>query len=306
MFDFTLVTYKDLPDLDPDDELLKWALLARGMSVQAAVWNDPTVDWKKSGICVVRSTWDYHCAHDEFVEWMNRVDSLSTLMNPFKMMKWNSRKTYLKDLANKGIPIVPTVFLEPGENRPSVQDILDEFGWSEGVLKPTVGLATSGVRRVSSPSADPEGDELHVTELLASGTTLLQEFMSEVHGSGERALVFIGGEYTHCVKKAAFQKLAVAGHAGERISTVEPDELEIARLVLSTLDTVPLYARVDLIRDSKGLPALMELELIEPSLFLTMNIPAAERFAGVLCAFRAELLLTDSAPTGIHRIPSLG
>lgn len=291
MFDFTLVTYLGLPNLDPDDELVRLALVSRGHSVQVAVWNDPRVDWSQSGICVVRSTWDYHENLDAFVKWMTRVDQVTTLVNPLEMMLWNTRKTYLRELQSKGVRIVPTVFLDAEKNRPSVHSVLQERGWSEGIVKPSVGLATFGVRKIACHSPAPDLDEAHVNALLRNGPVLVQQFMDAVHSSGEKSLSFVRGRFTHCIKKTPFQKLAIAGHAGEQLGTVTSDELSLAHQALSTLNTVPLYARVDVIRDNENQPALMELELIEPSLFLSMNPAAATDFADALCEFQEQRLV---------------
>lgn len=294
MYDFTFVTYSELPNLDPDDVLVRKELEKRGMRVRAAIWNDADVDWSISGICVVRSTWDYHVQPEKFVQWMCRVNALTTLLNPLDLMVWNCRKTYLRDLQSKGVAIVPTEFVDKGE-RPALAAILERRGWAEAIVKPMVGLATFGVRKVVLHSFEADADQAHFENLLSKGTVLVQEYMPAVKTSGEKALSFMNGQFSHCVRKSAFQKLAVAGKAGEEPAIAAEDELEAARKILATLNTVPAYARVDLVRDSAGVPALMELELIEPSLFVAMDSKAPVFFAEALCDIRTKLMA--SAPT---------
>lgn len=295
MYDFTLVTYDALPELDPDDRLLYDALTDRGHRVRIAIWNEPVVDWSLSGICVVRSTWDYHLDPAAFIAWLHKVNAVTTLVNPLDLMVWNSHKTYLRDLQTAGVTIVPTVFLDRDATAPgstSVDTILEANGWTEGIIKPSIGLATSGVRRVARGEGvcqgGDSGADSHLNGLLNRGTVLVQEFMPAVFGRGERSLSFVNGEFTHCVKKAAFQKLAKAGHAGEEFAVAEPDELQAAKFILSTLKCTPLYARVDLVRNTDDVPALMELELIEPSLFMSFFPECAERFANALCQVRHQ------------------
>lgn len=295
MYDFTFVTYSELPNLDPDDVLVRKELEKRGMRVQAAIWNDEDVDWSKSGICVVRSTWDYHLQPEKFVQWMCRVNALTTLLNPLELMVWNCRKTYLRDLQSKGVSIVPTEFADKVEHPESLAAMLERRGWPEAIVKPMVGLATFGVRKVSLHSSEAAADQAHFENLLSKGTVLVQQYMPAVKTSGEKALSFVNGQFSHCVRKSAFQKLAVAGKAGEEPAIAAEDELAAARKILATLNTVPAYARVDLVRDPAGVPALMELELIEPSLFVSMDSKAPAFFAEALCDIRTKLMAP--APT---------
>ncbi|MBY0546410.1 MAG: hypothetical protein K2W95_03915 [Candidatus Obscuribacterales bacterium] len=289
MYDFTFVTYSELPNLDPDDVLVRNELEKRGMRVRAAIWNDAGVDWSVSGICVVRSTWDYHVQPELFVQWMCRVNALTNLLNPLDLMVWNCRKTYLRDLRDKGVSIVPTEFVDKGESPESLVAILERRGWSEAIVKPMIGLATFGVRKVSLHSSEAE-DQEHFENLLRKGTVLVQEYMPAVKTSGEKAFAFVNGQFSHCVRKSAFQKLAVAGKAGEEPAVAAEDELSTARKILATLNTVPAYARVDLVRDPQGAPVLMELELIEPSLFVAMDSKAPAFFAEALCDIRTKLI----------------
>ena len=287
----SLITYKGLAKLDPDDQLLKAALERRGCKVQGLVWDDEEVDWEKAGVCVLRSTWDYHCNYDKFCSWLFRLSQHTSVINPADLVLWNSKKTYLRDLAAAGLPVIPTVFIDSG-NRSSLEKLLVERGWTEAVIKPVVGLATAGVKRIDSSKTGIEQGEAQISKLLELGEVMLQEYLPSVEGYGERALSFIDGQYSHCVRKSAFQQLAVAGRAGETAVEASDLEIDIAERIISHLDEPPLYARVDLVTDKNNDPLLMELELVEPSLFLQTKPEAAEFFAEALLN-RASLLVAN-------------
>lgn len=280
--DFTFVTYAGLPELDPDDRLAADALAQRGIQVEAAVWNDPAVDWSSSGICIVRSTWDYHLARDAFLNWAARVTALTELWNPLEMLEWNSHKRYIADLGERGAPVVETVWLEQGKPA-DVTAVMRQHGWSRAVVKPAVGLATRGVMRVDA-SENLEAAQRHVDGLLAVHDVMVQPFIDSVETDGETALVFIDGAYSHAVKKTAFQPLAPAGEAGETYAEADADEIAVAQEAMELVNGRALYGRVDLVRGAGGAPLVIELELVEPSLFMSLYPPAAERFADALIA----------------------
>jgi glutathione synthase/RimK-type ligase-like ATP-grasp enzyme len=277
MTDFTFVTYHGLPDLDPDDALAANELRARGFSVAVAVWNDTRVRWDRAGICVLRSTWDYHLDVDAFVSWATSVAAVTMLVNPLPLIRWNVRKTYLTELEQRGIPTVPTHWLPQG-TRVDLRRLLAESGWPAAVVKPVVGLATYGVEVVDGS----EAGQLHLNRLLGRGDAMVQPYVSSVRDRGERALVFLDGSFSHAVRKTAFQVLAPAGLAGETPCEATCQEIDLAKRALSVVPGSPLYARVDLVADDAARPLVLEMELVEPSLFLGMHGPAAARFAQAL------------------------
>jgi len=278
--DFTFVTYDGLPDLDPDDRLAVDALAKRGLNAVPAVWNDPAVDWSRAGTCIIRSTWDYHLDHAGFLAWAERVAAVAALWNPPHIVRWNSNKRYLEEIERRGAPIVSTAWLRAGQPV-DITAFLHERGWERAVIKPVVGLATRNVMMVE-PSADGLARaQAHADMLLAEQDVMVQPFLESVERYGERALVFIDGEYSHAARKIAFQPLAVAGEAGETPVVAEPDEIAVAKLVAGMVEGA-LYGRVDLVRDEAGKPIIIEFELVEPSLFLSLHPPAAERFADAL------------------------
>lgn len=280
MPDFTFVTYDGLSNLDPDDRLAVDALAKRGLQAVPAVWNDPSVDWSRAGICVIRSTWDYHLDYAGFLAWADRVAAVAPLWNPPHIVRWNSNKRYLEEIERRGAPIVPTAWLRAGE-RVDIGAFLRDRGWERAVIKPVVGLATRNVMMVESSADGLARAQAHADTLLAEQDVMVQPFLESVERYGERALVFIDGEYSHAARKIAFQPLAVAGEAGETPVVAEPDEIAIAKNVAAMVEGA-LYGRVDLVRDAGGEPIVIEFELVEPSLFLSLHPPAADRFAGAL------------------------
>lgn len=280
MPDFTFVTYADLPGLDPDDRLAVVELEKRGAEVAAQVWTDPAVDWSRAGTVVVRSTWDYHLHYDAFLSWIDRVSTVVSMWNPAELLRRNSVKTYMRDLETQGVPVVPTQWIEAG-GRCDLTRLMRDRGWDKAVIKPVVGLATTGVRMFA---AGDTGAQEHLDTLLTGGGAMVQPFMSSVSSYGERALVHIGGAYSHAASKVAFQPLANAGDAGEKPVIATAAERQAADLAISTLKTPWLYARVDVVPDDAGRPLVMEFELIEPTLFLSLDAGAPRRFAEALLA----------------------
>lgn len=275
-----IATCRPLPEPDPDEEPLLAALEARGVRARMAGWNDPAEDWDAPVATVVRSTWDYLHELDAFLAWIERAARAAPLWNPPGILRGNVHKFYLRELAGGGFPIVPTAFLERGA-RVRLADVLAEHGWGDVVVKPAVSAASFGTLRVRASAAGERArGEAHLAQLLAERDVLVQRYAPAVETSGERALVWIDGELTHSVRKHP----RFTGQ-DERVSdALEPaeDERALALALLEPFGHELLYARVDLVRDECGVPELMELELIEPSLFLVQHPPALVRLADAL------------------------
>jgi glutathione synthase/RimK-type ligase-like ATP-grasp enzyme len=267
------VTCKTLPNLDPDDILAVNCLEKHHIRCVPAVWNDPGMDWSTSRLVVLRSTWDYHLSVEKFLSWAESC--AERLANSYALVRWNYHKGYLLELNNRGIPTIATVLLP--KNSSAEWPAMD---WVDVVIKPAVGLATHGVKRfvLSGDAAHAEAQE-HAATLAKTNDVLIQPFMPSVSEYGERALVFFDGNFSHAVRKTAFQALAVAGKAGETSVAAATDEIELGYKALAALSETPLYARIDIVRDENKRPIIMELELIEPSLFLAFDEQAPERFA---------------------------
>jgi|ERR1700694_1233550 len=283
MVDFTFVTYAAMPDLDADDRLALDILAQRGFRVQAAVWDDPAVNWSTAGACIIRSTWDYNLRHDDFLAWTERVARVTGLWNPPGLVRWNSDKIYMRDLQTAGVPVVPTLWIQRGAAA-SLSEVLAEAQWEEAVIKPRVGLSTYGVKRVFGQGPAALAGQAHLESLLRDFDVMVQPYIASVESYGERSLVFINGEYSHAARKTAFQELLPTGGAGETPAQATTAEVACAALALEALPEPALYARVDLVHHDAGAPLVIELELVEPTLFLSMDQQAPLRFADALSA----------------------
>lgn len=274
-----LATCAQLPDGDEDGELLAEALRRRGIDPRWQVWDDPAARW--DALTVIRATWDYAPRRADFLRWAASVPALE---NPYPLVAWNSDKIYLAELADRGIPTVPTFFVRPGE-RVRYPDA------AEWVVKPSIGAGSRGAGRFRDPAAADE----HVRVLHEAGrTAMLQPYLDGVDTAGETALIFLDGRFSHAVVKAAMLP-PDAVHAvehdelfvEERIDAGAPSSAE-RRIGEQAVDAVtarfgvtPLYARIDLLPGTDG-PVLVEVEITEPSLFLGYDTHAPDRFAAAI------------------------
>lgn len=273
--DVALITYVEYPHLAPDDRLLLDALRERGLDAQPAIWDDPEVDWSRLRMCVVRSTWDYHVRYDEFLPWAERVAAVSQLWNPLAALRWNTHKSYLRDLSQRGVPVVPTTWMEAGSSA-HLQTLLNLRGWERAVLKPAVSASAYSTMIVDRDSINA-AQELANT-LLPVRDLMLQPFMQSVDTHGERSLVFIDGELTHAIRRPSV--LRDGEYAADKYRLVDPteDEVQLGREALWATGFSTLYARVDVVRDDDDKLRLMELELVEPTLWLGHSHAALDRF----------------------------
>jgi glutathione synthase/RimK-type ligase-like ATP-grasp enzyme len=278
------VTYAELPDLSADDRLAVEELRRRGAEVETAVWDDPGVRWFSYDRVVIRSCWDYHHRVDEFLAWLDRMEGEGIpLWNPARVVRGNVDKAYLGELAAAGLPVVPTVHLERGA-AVDLAGLLGEREWSEAVIKPSVSASAFRTLRVSGAEAVAAQRELD--ELLERSGALIQPFLAEVQTAGEWSLIFLGGEYSHAtLKRPRAGDFRVQQELGGSADAARPRPalIEQARAVAAAIPEPWLYARVDGV-EIDGVFTLMELELIEPSLFLVSDPQAPARFAeAILC-----------------------
>ncbi|HXY76677.1 MAG TPA: hypothetical protein VEH54_07185 [Steroidobacteraceae bacterium] len=292
-----LVSARAARGLDEDMPPLRAAFANAGVDTEIADWDDAAIAWECFDLALLRSTWDYAERLGEFLAWVERTASRTLLLNPPAVVRWNSDKHYLGELARAGVPIVPSTFAEPGANaRAVLGEFLAAERCAEFVVKPSVGAGSRDARRHTRSNAR-EAEE-HIAGLLeARRSVLLQPYLERVDREGETALIFIGGPLSHAIRKGALLPAGAPATAGlfapEQISPRVPEADEIA-LAERALGALPfgglLYARFDLIRDDRGGPRLLEVELTEPSLFFTYAVNSAERFA------RAALARLPGAP----------
>lgn len=276
-----LATSKELPELDADDHGYVKALKERGVDVTLPVWDDPKADWKVD-LVVVRSTWDYSERRDAFVDWAARVDSVCDLMNPSSMVDWNTdKKRYLSDLAQHRVPTVPTAWLDKGAKKASVSALLKEHGWTSNkggiVIKPVVGAGSRDTILVD----DVKKAQAFVDEQLPKQALMVQPFLPRIK-DGEVSLVYIDNIYSHAVikkpKEGDFRSQPEFGSVVERHQPTTR-ERDLADHILHIVGAKPLYARVDLVTGLDDKPVLIELELVEPCLYLGWSDAGAEAFA---------------------------
>lgn len=277
-----LVTYDARPEPTEDDRLLADALSRRGATVQGVPWSDPSADWTAYDAVVVRSCWDYFLRADEFHAWLDRLErDAARVMNDVHTLRWNADKTYLHDLAERGVPIVPTRWLDR-ESMTSLAELRRVTGWSELVVKPTV---SGGAHRTwrATPAGVME-DDARLAAMIEQGAVMVQPLLGEVEREGEWSLVFFAGRYSHAVlKRPRTGDFRVQREHGGSLAPAAPSGKTIvaAERVLESVPfgpEPPLYARVDgCVVDGELL--LMELELLEPELFLRCAAEAPDRLA---------------------------
>jgi hypothetical protein len=287
-----IATFSAMPPEFDDDERLAAAIGALDVEVARVPWDDAGTDWHGFDAVVIRSTWDYATRHDEFVAWAESIGR--RLHNAPELVRWNSDKHYLGDLAAAGIAVVDTAFVAPGEDPPALD--------GEIVVKPTVSAGAKDSGRFSERSRD-EALGL-IARIHGSGrTAMVQPYVPTVDTLGETAVVCLDGEPSHVLRKGAVLRpdevapvradgvgaaevmydpeLVVAGAATD-------GELRFAAALLEHVTDrfgyVPLYARVDMVTDEAGEPMLMELEAVEPNLYLDQAPGAAERVAAAIVA----------------------
>lgn len=270
MYDVTIATCEPKPRPDPDESLLVEALEGAGLAVRVAAWDDPAVDWSTSGVTLIRSTWDYYRHPEKFLGWLDRVAEVSEPWNPADVVRWNHHKGYLLELAEAGIPVVPTEVVELGSNR-SLTEICAARDWDRVVVKPAVSAGSHETHRFEAPSAG----RAIFRRLVDEGDALVQPYLRAFADPGERSVVWIDGEYTHEMQK--HPRFDGDEQDVEGPWAVEPAHRALGDRVLGEIEGEPLYARIDMVEDEAGDPLLTEVELIEPALFLRASDRALER-----------------------------
>ena len=274
-----LATYDHAPDLAPDDRALPPQLAQLGLTVRAEVWSDAAVDWGAFDAVIVRSCWDYHLRIGEFRSWLERLEALElVVLNSPALIRWNADKRYLLDLARRGVTTIPTMVV-PSERGDDVAHVAAVEGWGRIVIKPTV--SASGYETYALEAPFDATSRASVTRATSTGDVLVQPFVPEIPRDGEYSFTFIDGAFSHAtIKRAASHEFRVqTEHGGSVSPTVAPASLVAqAAHAIEVLPETPLYARVDGIARGDAF-LLMELELIEPNLFLEFGAGAAELLA---------------------------
>jgi glutathione synthase/RimK-type ligase-like ATP-grasp enzyme len=273
------VTYRDLPGLNADDRLAAAALAQLGLQADAVCWDDPAIDWTGFTAVVLRSTWDYHHRIAEFHAWIDRMEAIGArLWNPPSLLRWNTDKRYLARISHPPLHPPPTVILDRG-GAVDLRGLLEARGWDEIVMKPAIsadGFSTERTSRATAGAAQPLLDTM-----LGRGGVVIQPLVPEIRTHGEISMMFFAGAFSHAVsKRPRAGEFRVQERFGGVIARTEPPPAlcDHARALLDEHAPGYLYARVDVVATDERF-VLMEVELVEPSLYLAHDPSSARAFA---------------------------
>ncbi len=250
----------DAPEHDQMMAVLTSSMADSGAgSVQDVRWDDPLTDWSVFDAAIIGTTWDYWDRDEEFLYALARIGRQTRLFNPVGLVRWNIRKTYLRELEQRGARLIPTLWLDEASPA-SIEAAFDVFESADIVCKRQIGAGADGQHRLRRGGPVPEMPH----------PMMFQPFMPSIQSEGEYSFIFVDGELSHAlIKRAATGDYRIQSLYGgtEEAVTPEADDLAAAGAVIGMLDEVPLYGRVDMVRGSDGRLLLMELELIEPFLY---------------------------------------
>ncbi|GAA4716219.1 hypothetical protein GCM10025782_11460 [Pedococcus ginsenosidimutans] len=272
-----LCTWSDPAYVDPEPPLVAERLVARGYRADVVVWHED-VDWSAYDLVVIRSTWDYFERLEEFLAWVDRVDVESRIVNPPAVVRWNVHKGYLAELGAAGVAVLPMLVVPRGAV--DVAERIAATGWEEVVVKPAVD---GGARKTARGAATSPALVDHARQVVEHGDVVVQPYAPGIE-DGEVSLFVFDGEVSHAVRKVPAQgDYRVQAHHGgaEHPHTASEAELATGRAALALAPAGVVYARVDLV-EHEGVPTVMELELVEPDLFLRMDPDALDRYVDLV------------------------
>lgn len=272
-----LVTCADIHQLTVSEQRLIPLFKSKGVFAEAVVWSDPTIEWTDYDYLIIRSVWDYHLAPQDFSLWMATVEELGVrTLNPIALLRSNQHKFYLRTLEEKGVAIVPTLFI--GKTEAFDLSIVDRLGWQQAVIKPAISASSFLTETFRTDDWKPT--EKRYVPIARERDLLVQKFMPEVLEFGELSIIFLNRKYSHTVlKQATAGEFRVQSEFGGTTQKYRPDAeiLKTASDILSQFEGTILYARIDGLLHA-GKFVLMEIELIEPDLFLEYDQEASSRF----------------------------
>jgi hypothetical protein len=244
---------------------------ALDMAITAVSWDDPDADWQAFDAAIIGTTWDYWDHHETFLKTLERIEENIPVFNPPALVRWNSHKSYLKDIEARGAKLIPTLWLDEATPERATA-AFDTLGSDDLVFKRQVGAGADGQHRLR------RGDSIPAMPL----PMMAQPFLSTIQSEGELSFIYIDGAFSHALLKRAasgdYRIQSTYGGIEEAVSPT-PSDLAVAGAMMSTLDTPPLYARVDMVRGDNGGLLLMELEMIEPYLYPEQGPELGERMA---------------------------
>lgn len=277
------------------DHLLVEPFEKLGWSVDEVSWRNRQVDWNQYEAVIIRSPWDYQQDPDAFMDVLEDIDqSSASLENSLELVNWNIDKTYLRDLENQGSEIVPTLWREHFEPV-EWPDFFEELASDEIIIKPTISAGADDTFRIQESEKDKYSSKL--ASIFDKRAFMVQPFMDHITREGEFSVFFFGETYSHTILKTPKARdFRVQEEHGGRLQTVEPEGelLQTARDLLNVISPMPLYSRLDYVRTANNTFALMELELIEPSLYFNMDPQSPHRFAKVFDRWMNNYLVRKS------------
>ena len=270
------VKYSAANGFDEIQDLLPF-LQNKGLDIQEEIWDDPLVDWSVYDVALLRMPWDYTQKFSEFKSWLDKIEALGVkLLNDYATVRWNLDKHYLKEISDAGRNLIPSVFLEQNWTG-GVPSLFDTLNSDQIIIKPCVSAGSRNTLKLARESASEA--EQTVAELLLGGAYIAQPFMKEIN-EGEWSFVFFNNKFSHAIlKKPKTGDFRVQQFFGGTIERIDPEQefIDEAGSYLNSFAPKTLYARVDgLMVNGKFM--LMELELIEPFLYLAYHPDAPENF----------------------------
>jgi glutathione synthase/RimK-type ligase-like ATP-grasp enzyme len=282
--------------IENENILLLEYLQHKGLKIQKEIWDDPHVNWTQYDLAILKAPWDYFDKSEQFNQWLQHLKEVGVrLLNPVEIVRWNSDKHYLRDIAEAGLDIIPSLFLEKGQ-QVNWEEYFTYFKTDRLIMKPAVSGAAKNTFILNKNELTTFSGQMQ--SLLTDEAFLLQPFISQIQEEGEWSLVFFGGRFSHCLLKTAktgdFRVQHV--HGGSVYAKDAPEEmLRQAQNYVDTFAKDCLYARVDGVRIN-GTFALMELELIEPYLYLFTNEQGFENYYQALLALLQQEQKSSSLP----------
>ena len=262
-----------------EDNYAKEAFERRGLRVGRTNWDNLDFDWGDTEYIIFKTTWDYFDRFEEFSKWLDEINKKTKLINRIETIRWNVDKHYLIDLNKMGVNIPSTIFIERGDKR-TLTDLFMNSGWKDSILKPAVSGGGRHTYKINEDNASEY--EMIYKELIKKEAMMLQEFQYSVPEEGEKTFMIFGGKYSHAVlKMAKAGDFRVQDDFGGTVHEYEAskDEIEFAEWVVSLCNPLPVYGRVDAIKDNEGKLAVSELELIEPEMWFRTKPKAADFYA---------------------------
>lgn len=287
-----LVSGAEARHLDTDLPLIIRALGDRGIIAEIVDWDNAAADWDQYEAAIVRSPWDYHRRYDEFLAWLDVASAATTLLNSADIIRWNTNKEYIAEFMEAKIDVIPTTFVRGAEDLVLITN--DGMLERDIVVKPTVSAGSNNTERHEE---SPVKAAAHLGALIDGGmVAMVQPYQRFIDERGETGMLYFNGKYSHSFRKGAIlatgENIKNGLFVEEDISPRNASSQEralgetVMRYVKDKFGEYPLYARVDVVRGSAGVPVLMELELTEPSLFLHVAHESPSHFASAVVARR--------------------